>query len=283
MDPATLIGLALILVGVFVGSLMKGVSPVVFFSVPAAFLIVFLPTFGAAFLGSTMDDIKAFPKLLKKLVRKPPKEDPDELIGQIVSLGERARRDGLLSLEDEVASIEEPFLRRGLQLAIDGADPETVEEIMDTEIRGMQARHRQGAKLVSSMGIYAPTFGIIGAVVGLIVTLGKLDNPEELGHGIAAAFIATFWGVFLANGVFLPWSNKLVRMSGEETAHRRLLVEGVLAIQSGFNPRMLDDLMRSHLAPSQRGDSAKNAGKNAGKGASKGAGDDAAEQEKKSA
>lgn len=252
MDPATLIGLLLVLIGVFVGSLLKGVSPVTFFSVPAAFLIVFLPTFGAAFLGSTMEDIKAFPKLLGKLMKKPKKEDPDVLIGQIVSLGERARRDGLLSLEDEVGNIEEPFLRRGLQLAIDGADPETVEEIMDTEIRGMQARHRQAAKLVSSMGIYAPTFGIIGAVVGLIVTLGKLDNPEELGHGIAAAFIATFWGVFLANGVFLPWSNKLVRMSAEETAHRRLLVEGVLAIQSGFNPRMLDDLMRSHLAPSQR-------------------------------
>jgi len=252
MDPATLLGILLVLIGVFIGSLIKGVSPVAFFAVPAAFLIVFLPTFGAAFMGSTMEDVKAFPKLLKKLVGKQKKEDPDVIIGQIVSLGERARRDGLLSLEDEVSKIDEPFLRRGLQMAIDGADPETVQEIMDTEIRAMSARHKQGAKLVGSMGIYAPTFGIIGAVVGLIVTLGKLDNPEELGHGIAAAFIATFWGVFLANGIFLPWSNKLTRMSGEEIAYKRLLVEGVLAIQSGFNPRMLDDLMRSHLPPSAR-------------------------------
>lgn len=252
MDPATLIGLLLVLIGVFIGSMLKGVSPAAFFAVPAAFLIVFLPTFGAAFLGSTMEDIKRFPKLFRKLIRKAPKEDPDELIEQIVGLGERARRDGLLALEDEVATIDEPFLRRGLQMAIDGADPETVQEIMDTEVRAMQSRHRQGAKLVSSMGIYAPTFGIIGAVVGLIVTLGKLDNPEELGHGIAAAFIATFWGVFLANGVFLPWSAKLTRMSSEEVAHKRLLIEGVLAIQSGFNPRMLDDLMRSHLPPGTR-------------------------------
>ena len=252
MDPATLIGLLLVLIGVFVGSLIKGVSPVAFFAVPAAFLIVFLPTFGAAFLGSTMEDIRTFPQLFKKFIRKAPKQDPDELIGQIVGLGERARRDGLLALEDEVSTIEEPFLQRGLQMAIDGADPETVQEIMDTEIRAMQARHRQGAKLISSMGVYAPTFGIIGAVVGLIVTLGKLDNPEELGHGIAAAFIATFWGVFLANGVFLPWAAKLVRMSSEEVAYKRLLVEGVLAIQSGFNPRMLDDLMRSHLPPTAR-------------------------------
>jgi chemotaxis protein MotA len=258
MDPATLIGLLLVLIGVFVGSMLKGVSPVAFFAVPAAFLIVFLPTFGAAFLGSTMEDIKNFPKLAKTFIRKPKKEDPDELIGQIISLGERARRDGLLSLEDEVGNIEEPFLRRGLQLAIDGADPETVEEIMDTEIRSMQARHRQGAKLISSMGIYAPTFGIIGAVVGLIVTLGKLDNPEELGHGIAAAFIATFWGVFAANGIFLPWASKLTRLSQAEVARKRLVVEGVLAIQAGSNPRVLDDLMRSHLPPSQRASNASN-------------------------
>ena len=261
MDPATLIGLLLVLIGVFIGSLIKGVSPVAFFAVPAAFLIVFLPTFGAAFLGSTMEDIRTFPKLLKKFIGKPPKQDSDELIGQIVSLGDKARRDGLLSLEDEVSTLDEPFLRRGLQMAIDGADPETVEEIMDTEIRAMQARHRQGAKLISSMGVYAPTFGIIGAVVGLIVTLGKLDNPEELGHGIAAAFIATFWGVFAANGIFLPWSATLVRLSAAEVARKRLIVEGVLAIQAGSNPRVLDDLMRSHLPPSQRGDASDPAAK----------------------
>ncbi len=255
MDPVTILGVILIVVGVFVGALLKGLSPVAFFTIPAAFLIVFLPTFGAAFMGSTMEDVRAFPRLFKKFVGRQRQADPDALITQIVSLGERARREGLLALEDEVGAIEEPFLRRGLQMAVDGADPETVEEIMDTEIRGMQARHRQGAKLISSMGIYAPTFGIIGAVVGLIVTLGKLDNPAELGHGIAAAFIATFWGVFLANGIFLPWSNRLVRLSGEEVAQKRLLVEGVLAVQSGFNPRMLDDLMRSHLPPSRRGES----------------------------
>ncbi len=212
MDPATLIGLLLVLIGVFVGSLIKGVSPVAFFAVPAAFLIVFLPTFGAAFLGSTMEDIRSFPKLLKKFVGKAPKRTPTSSSARSSGSANGLAATGCSSLEDEVSTLDEPFLRRGLQMAIDGADPETVEEIMDTEIRAMQSRHRQGAKLISSMGVYAPTFGIIGAVVGLIVTLGKLDNPEELGHGIAAAFIATFWGVFLANGVFLPWSAKLVRI-----------------------------------------------------------------------
>lgn len=252
MDPAALAGLGLIIIGTFVGSTMKGVSPAAFFSVPAAFLIVLFPTFGAAFLGSTMDDVKAFPKLFKKMIKKDKEEDPDALITEIVGFGDRARRDGLLALEGDVEKIDDPFLRRGLQLAIDGADPETVQEIMDSEIRAMQARHQRNAKFVTSMGIYSPTFGIIGAVVGLIATLGKLDNPEELGHGIAAAFVATFWGVFAANGIFLPWGNKLTRMSAAEIARKRLVVEGVLAIQSGYNPRMLGDLMRSHLPPSQR-------------------------------
>lgn len=255
MDPASLIGLGLVVVGVFVGSLMKGVSPGAFFSVPAAFLIVLMPSFGAAFLGSTMNDLKAFPKLLKKLTSKTDDGDVDDMIAQIVSFGERARRDGLLALESDVESVEDPFLRRGLQLAVDGADPEIVEDIMDTEIRAMQARHQRGAKLISNLGIYSPTFGIIGAVVGLIATLGKLDDPAELGHGIAAAFIATFWGVFAANGIFLPWAAKLTRLSAAEVARKRLIVEGVLAIQSGSNPRVLDDLMRSHLPPASRAQS----------------------------
>lgn len=255
MDPTTLIGLGLIVVGVFVGSTMKGVGVGAFFAVPAAFLIVLLPSFGAAFLGGTMADLKSFPKLFKKLFSKTQESDSDELIGEIVSFGERARREGLLALESDIENVDDPFLRQGLQLAVDGADPEMVEDIMETDIRGMQARHQRGAKLVTNLGIYSPTFGIIGAVVGLIATLGKLDNPEELGHGIAAAFIATFWGVFAANGVFLPWAAKLTRLSAAEVARKRLIVEGVLAIQSGSNPRVLDDLMRSHLPPSQRASS----------------------------
>jgi len=254
MDPASLVGLLLVLIGIFVGSLMKGVSPSAFFAVPAAFLIVLLPSFGAAFLGTTMADVKAFPKLLKKLTSKTDDQDVDEMIQRIVSFGEKVRREGLLALESDIESVEDPFLRRGLQLAVDGADPEIVEDIMDTEIRAMQARHQRGAKLVTNLGVYSPTFGIIGAVVGLIATLGKLDNPEELGHGIAAAFVATFWGVFAANGIFLPWAAKLTRLSAAEVARKRLIVEGVLAIQAGSNPRVLDDLMRSHLPPAQRAD-----------------------------
>ena len=252
MDPATLAGLVMILIGVFLGSLLKGVSPVAFFTIPAAFLIVVVSAFGAAFLGGTMEDLKGFLKVFLKGVKGQKLGDPNETIDQLVSFADRARKEGLLSLEDDLKTIDDPFLRRGLQLAIDGADPEVVQEIMDSEVRAMSERHKANAKVMTNIGIYAPTFGIIGAVVGLIATLAKLDSPEELGHGIAAAFVATFWGVFLANGIFLPWANKLARLSAEEAAQKRLLIDGVLHIQAGFNPRMLGDLMRSSLPPSQR-------------------------------
>lgn len=251
MDPISIVGGLLILIGVFVGALLKGVSPVAFFTVPAAFMIVVLPTFGAAFLGTTTDDAKKLPKLFRMMFRKGDGEDAAAIVPTVVGLGERARRDGLLSLEGELDQLEDPFLRKGLQMVVDGADPEIVEEVLDSEIRAMSSRHKQGAKMITNMGTYAHTFGIIGAVVGLIVTLGKLDNPSELGHGIAAAFIATFWGVFLANGVFLPWAAKLGRLSALEVARKRMLVEAVLGIQSGFNPRVLGDLVRSHLPPSK--------------------------------
>jgi chemotaxis protein MotA len=252
MDPATLVGGLMILVGVFIGSLLKGVSPAAYFSVPAAFLIVFVAAFGAAFLGGTKEDMSGFMKVFLQGIKGRKAEDPNVAIDQIVDLAEKARREGLLALEEEVAKVEDPFLKRGLQLAIDGADPDVVEEIMETEVRAMTERHKANAKLMLNIGIFAPTFGIIGAVVGLIATLKKLDNPDELGKGIAAAFVATFWGVFLANGIFLPWANKLGRMSAEEAAHKRLVIEGVLNIQSGANPRMLGDLMRSSLPPSKR-------------------------------
>jgi chemotaxis protein MotA len=252
VDPATLTGLVLVMVGVFVGSLLKGVSPVAFFTVPAAFLIVVAAAFGAAFMGGTQADMKGFGKVFAKGLKGQKQGDPNDSIDQIVSFADRARREGLLALEEDVTNIEDPFLQRGLQLAIDGADPEVVQDIMEAEVRAMTERHKANAKIMTNIGIFAPTFGIIGAVVGLIATLGHLDSPDELGHGIAAAFIATFWGVFLANGIFLPWANKLARMSAEEAAQKRLLIEGVLNIQSGYNPRMLGDLMRSSLPPSQR-------------------------------
>jgi chemotaxis protein MotA len=249
MDPASLAGLLLVIIGVFAGSTMKGVSPMTFFSVPAAFLIVIVASLGAAMMGSHIRDVKSLGRILVKAFKPGREKDPTEAIDVIVGFAEQARREGLLSLEDKVNDVEDPFLRRGLQMAIDGVDSDTVRDTMEIEIRAMRERHKAGSKLMTSIGIYCPTFGIIGAVVGLIATLSHLDDPSKLGHGIAAAFVATFWGVFLANGLFLPVGNKLARFSAEEAAYKELVVEGVLSIQAGANPRMVSDLLRSYLPP----------------------------------
>jgi chemotaxis protein MotA len=123
---------------------------------------------------------------------------------------------------------------------------------MEADVKAMSERHKVGSKFMMSIGVFSPTFGIIGAVFGLIATMSHLDDPSKLGEGIGAAFVATFWGVFLANGIFLPVSNKLTNMTAKEVAYKRMIIEGVLSIQAGANPRMLDDLLRSNLPPKER-------------------------------
>jgi chemotaxis protein MotA len=250
MDIASAIGIILVLVGVFVGSAMKGVDLNAFFNVPAALLIVIVATVGAAMIGSHVDDVKGLGRVFLKAFMPGPSKDPAKVIDDVVRYAEQARREGLLALEDKVGGVDDPFLRKGLQLAIDGIDSETLRETMETEITAMKHRHKAGIKLFTSMGIFAPTFGIIGAVVGLIATLSNLDDPSKLGHGIAAAFIATFWGVFAANGIFLPVANKLTRLSLQEVTYKEVIVEGVLSIQAGSNPRMVGDMLRCYLPPS---------------------------------
>ena len=253
MDPASLIGLVLVFFGVFVGAIMKHVNPAALFTVPAAFLIVIVASIGAAMMSNTMGDAKKLFTFIIKAIKGQKEPDVSGAIDQIVSFAERARREGLLALESDLDSIDDPFFRRGLQLAIDGGDPEMVSEVMEADVKAMSERHKVGAKFMMSIGIFSPTFGIIGAVFGLIATMAHLDDPSKLGEGIGAAFVATFWGVFLANGLFLPMSNKLTARSAKEVAYKRMVIEGVLSIQAGANPRLLDDLLRSNLPPKERG------------------------------
>ena len=142
-------------------------------------------------------------------------------------------------------------MKRSLQLAIDGNDPEDVASVMRTDIKAMKARHKTGADWCQAYGIFAPTFGIIGAVMGLIATLSHLDDPELLGKGISAAFVATFWGVFMANGIMLPLANRLKAMSAAEAMNREMVMEGVLAIQSGQSPRVIEETLLTYLPPAE--------------------------------
>jgi chemotaxis protein MotA len=252
MEKGSLIGVVLLIVGTFLGAFLKGVSPVFLVSVPSALLIVILSAIGAAFLSNPMGVNKNFGKLMGLAMKGAKKHDPTNEISMVVSFAEKARREGLLALEDDCQRIEDPFFRKGLQMAIDGAEPEQVRDVMETEIDAMKERHKAGADMMNQIGVYAPSFGIIGAVFGLIATMAELSDPDKMAKGIAAAFVATFWGVFMANGMFLPFAKKLKSISHHEAAQKQLLVEGVISIQAGANPRVVEDMLLSFLPPAQR-------------------------------
>ena len=250
--PATLVGLILALVLTMLGAQTHHVSPVFLVSNVTALLIV--P--GGA-LGATMASYEftattgVFKAIMKAMLGKDQPIDSEKTIKTLVEFARKARGEGLLALESEMAGLDDPFMKRGLQLAIDGSDPDAVAQVMKTDIKAMKVRHKVASDWCQSYGIFAPTFGIIGAVVGLIATLGDLDKPEKLGAGIAGAFVATFMGVFLANGVMLPLSARMKRLSAQEAQAREMVMEGVLAIQGGQNPRVIEETMMSYLSPKE--------------------------------
>src|SRR5918911_4149573 len=197
MKAATAIGIGAAVLGLLLGSSMEGTSPASFFNVPAM-LIVFVGTFGATLAGSTMERIKLIPTLYRKAI-SPDKPDLSSQLELLLGFAERARREGLLALDDEVGELDDPFTRKGLQLVVDGTDPELVREILDVEIESMEARHRAAQKLFKDAGGYAPTIGVLGTVMGLLHVMQLLQTPELLGPAIAGAFMATLYGVGSAN------------------------------------------------------------------------------------
>jgi chemotaxis protein MotA len=247
MDPALLIGVVLAL-GAIVGSVtMEGGNIASIFLIPPM-LLVFLGTIGAAVAGGLLRDATALPKqLIRALTAKVP--SPDAAVETLVGLAGRARREGLLALEEEVNAIEDDFLRRGLQLAIDGTDAEEVAIILSAEVETKRAADKAGAKLFADMGGYAPTIGIIGTVLGLVKVLGHLSAPSRLGAEIASAFVATLWGVMSANVFWLPLGSRLKRLSEAECEQMEVVIEGILSIQAGANPRLVAQKLQS-LIPS---------------------------------
>ena len=245
MDISTLVGVLAALVIVFVVQALEGGSAASIILIPSM-LLVFGGAFCAAMAGGILKDAigvgKAFQKVF--LAKVTP---PNQLVDEVVKLAERARREGLLALEDAVKTVEHPFLKRGLQLAIDGTDPEELHDILHAEVGAKKKADKAGMKIFENMGGYAPTVGIIGTVMGLVHVLENLAQPEELGHLIAAAFIATLWGVMSANVIWLPIGNRLKRLTELEAARMELVVEGVAAIQAGSNPRIIAQKLSSLL------------------------------------
>ncbi|MEA2129027.1 MAG: chemotaxis protein MotA [Solirubrobacteraceae bacterium] len=250
MKASSAIGLAVAIGGLVMGATMEG-APVMAVLNPSAMMIVLGGTLGVTIIGTSLDRIKAIPSLYK-MVFSAEVHDLRGRVGQLVGFAEKARRDGLLALDDELSTVDDEFMRRGLQLVVDGTDPEMVAEVLDSEVESMGRRHAAGAQPFEKAGGFAPTMGIIGTVFGLVHVLENLDSPETLGPAISAAFIATLLGVGIANVVFLPIANRLKQLSAAEREYRMLTIEGILGIQAGDNPRVLTDKLMTFVPPDQR-------------------------------
>lgn len=254
MDPATLIGIGLAFAAIFSAAIIEGASPMAIFLLPPM-LLVFLGTFGAGMAGSTMKDfmgtLKALPAYLTAKITP-----PDETVATLVELAGKARKEGLLALGEAVRQVEDPFLKRGLEAAIDGTDPDDLAELLEAEIRAGRKAAKVSSKLFTDFGGYAPTVGIIGTVMSLVHVLGMLSEPDKLGASIASAFLATLWGVLSANIMWLPIAKRIERIAELEAAQKELAVEGILAIQSGSNPRLVAQKLRALLPPGAIADKA---------------------------
>jgi chemotaxis protein MotA len=250
MDPAPAIGIGLGFGVVVTANMMEGGNPMSLLLGPPL-LLVFGTSILVSIAGGTMMDAKnVVPSLVRAFTGKV--EPASAMIPEVVSLAERARREGLLALEESLSTVEDPFLVKGVTMAIDGTDPEELREILEAEVHAKRSEDRQAAKFFADAGAYAPTIGIIGTVMGLVHVLENLAAPEELGHLIAGAFVATLWGVTSANVIWLPLSSRLKRLGELECDRMELAIEGVAAIQAGSNPRIVAQKLRSLLPSWQR-------------------------------
>jgi len=265
MKASSIVGLGIAILGLFLGPTMEGSSPMAVIN-PSAMLIVLCGTLGATIIGANFDAVKGIPKSYMKVFNSPA-PDLNALVKELVGYAESARRDGLLALDEQTGSIEDPFTRKGLQLVVDGTDPDLVADILEAENSAMKKRHATGRQPFEKAGGYAPTMGIIGTVFGLIHVLANLDAPETLGPSISSAFIATLIGVASANVIYLPVATKLKQISEEELHARALIVEGILSIQAGDNPRVVQEKLITFVPPALRVDADQAASANAAKAA----------------
>lgn len=252
MDLSSIIGLIIGFALLLAGFTLEG-GHLTSLLEPTAAMIVFGGTVGAVMTSFSMEDIKQVPKLFKIMFTEK-KYEVNELISTLCGFAEKARREGLLCLERETSSIDDDFLRQGIQLVVDGTDPALVRDILETQIDFTDQRHKTGADIFEAAGGYSPTMGIIGTVMGLVHVLGNLSEPDKLGPSIAVAFIATLYGVAFANLMWLPMAHKLKLKSKQERFIREIALEGILSIQAGDNPSIVREKLRAFLSEKVRQD-----------------------------
>ena len=245
MDILSLVGILLGLVAILGGAVAKGSNLGALWNL-AAFLIVIVGTLGATLVQARLPAFVHAFRILR-WVFVPPMVDARSMIVRIVDWSQVSRKEGLLGLETLSEEEPDPFVRKGLQLLVDGTEPQTLRQIMEADLDSSESFDLQGAKVFESMGVYSPTMGIIGAVMGLMAVMQNLADPSKLGHGIAAAFVATIYGVGIANLLLLPISNKLKGVVQARVNYQVMVLEGLVSIAEGENPRNIENKLSGFI------------------------------------
>lgn len=249
MDIATVIGLVLgalvvvgaVLLGGTVAMFVDGVSVIVVMGGSIAALLIAFP----------MSNVMKMPKVMVNAIFTKP-QNLTALIKELVSYAEVARRDGILSLENHTEDMSDEFIVSGVRMAVDGTDPELIEQILEIDLENLEERHAVGKSTLDAMGRYAPAFGMIGTLIGLVAMLGNMEDPSSIGAGMAVALLTTLYGAIIANVVFLPLADKLALRSAEEVLAKTIVIKGVMAIQAGDNPRVVESKLKTFLPAAQR-------------------------------
>lgn len=249
MDIATLIGI-ITAFGLVLSSIAMGGSMGMFVNIPAM-MIVIGGTLGATLINYPLPDVLKVSKVVRNAFFLKPFTSKD-LINNFVNLAGTARREGILALETSINEVNDDFMKKGLQLSVDGLEPLSIKEILDTEIMNIQDRHKLGAEIFTTLGTFAPALGMIGTLIGLVQMLQTMEDPSTIGPAMAVALLTTFYGSLIANVICLPIAGKLRNRSSEEVMMKDLMSEGILSIAKGDNPRLLEQKLNAFLAPQLR-------------------------------
>lgn len=239
-------GLGLVLFGI-----ISGGTPISSFIDPGSIMIVVGGGIAATFVQTPLSDMLGFGKIFGKAVKNP-EFNTGQIIDKVIELANVARREGLLALEEAVDEVNDDFLKKGVMLIVDGTDPEMVKSILETELSNMMDRHKGGAAIFEALGSLMPAFGMIGTLVGLVAMLQNLSDPASIGPSMAVALLTTFYGSLFANLIWIPIGEKLKTKSGEEALLKQVMIEGLLSIQAGENPRIIEEKLKAFLSPSIR-------------------------------
>lgn len=250
MDIGTIGGIVLGIVLIIWGIIAGGVSIMAFVDIPSV-IIVLGGCFAAVFVAFPLQKVLGCGAIFKQSITLSSLSVTD-IITKIIELANVARREGLLALEEAVDQVNDDFLKKGVMLIVDGTDPELVKNILETEIAYMEGRHSEGKSMLDTFGSLGPAFGMIGTLIGLVAMLKNLDDPSSIGPSMAVALITTFYGSVLANLIFIPMANKVSMKSKQEVLVREIMVEGLLSIQAGENPRIIEEKLKAFLPPKLR-------------------------------